>query len=177
MRIRTNKLKTFMSVLLEPVEQRQRSLNEVYANHKRISGSLDLLHRERELLQPLAKGKIISETEILRTRKEISSLERHLNAIIERIEQIKAVVREAQLQFDEQNQAPREEFLSEMNKRNGEPSFFFETMRGAANRLKNAEFSCLVNSVLNKLEINKIGGVVNAGQKIIGIVLLMRMSF
>lgn len=170
MKARADNLQTRVQVLGERAEQRQRELNEAKSNQIRTKEALLLAKRELELIEPLAKRKVVAETDLIRIEREVANLEGEQRAAVESIARIEAGLREANFQIAEQTNLFRQEALAEMTQKIAELSVVNETIRGAADRVNRTDIRSPVDGIVNTLEVNTIGAFVNAGARIMDIV-------
>ena len=81
-----------------------------------------------------------------------------------------AAVREAQAQLAEADLQFRQEALDERNQLSAKLAVNEQSLLGAEGRLERSEIRSPVDGVINDVQINTVGGFVNAGQKIMEVV-------
>ena len=102
-----------VSVLEQRLIQREKELQEVYANIDRLEGSLKIAQRELGLLAPMAKRKLVAETELIRAQRDTNEYEGQLNGARESVKRLDGAVQEAKLQVQEVALQFRQEALSQ----------------------------------------------------------------
>ena len=83
---------------------------------------------------------------------------------------MQAELREADLQFEGQTIHFRQEALAELTQKQAELAVVRESMRAAADRVKNTDIRSPVGGIVNTLYVNTVGAFVNAGARVMDIV-------
>jgi adhesin transport system membrane fusion protein len=169
-RVRASALRSRLRGLSEAIEQRRRELGEAQATAEGLRSSLALVHRQIEMLEPLAAKQIVPQTELLQARREAADLQGRLSAAQQTISRASAGVREAQAQAAEANLQFRQEALNERSQISAKIAVNAESLRGAAGRLERSEIRSPVAGIVNDVQVTTVGGFVNAGQKIMEVV-------
>ncbi len=167
---RRNSLQTQLAILKERVEQRTRELGEVRAAMTRFESNLRLANEEMQLKQPLAERGIVPKTDIIRLQRDIADTEGQIATQNESIPKLEAAIREAQGQVKEQEEKFRQEARTELSEAEAELAVSQETLRGATDRVVRADIRSPVDGVVNQINSNTVGGVVQAGQTLMEIV-------
>jgi adhesin transport system membrane fusion protein len=167
---RRESLQSQLDTLRQRVEQRQRELNEVQSNVRTITDSLELARDELALLAPLAERQVVAATDLLQVRREVNDLEGQRRSAQEAIARVQAELREANLQLEGQVLAFRQDALAELAEKQSEFAVLSESIRGAADRVKNTDIRSPVEGIVNTLYINTVGAFVNAGARVMDIV-------
>jgi adhesin transport system membrane fusion protein len=157
-------------VLLARVEQRQRELNEALSEQQRLTDSYALTSKQLELLAPLAKKGLVSQTDYITSQREASDAKGQLDAIVQSIGRLQAALSEANLQVDQADMQFRQEAQTDLTTRLAELSSAEETLRGAADRVSRTDIRSPVDGIVNNLAVNTIGGFVSPGERLIDIV-------
>lgn len=168
--LRSSALQTKLTALSAAVEQRRRDLSEAQATASSLRQSLQLANDQVAMLEPLAAKSIVPQTELLSARRDAQDIRGRLAAAQEAISRNAAAVREAQAQLSEANLQFRQEALDERNQLSAKLAVNQESLRGAAGRLERSEIRSPVDGIINDVQINTVGGFVNAGQKIMQVV-------
>lgn len=168
--LRANALRTKLSALSAAVEQRRRDLSEAQATAASLRQSLQLANDQVAMLEPLAAKSIVPQTELLQARREAQDIRGRLAAAQEAISRNAAAIREAQAQLSEADLQFRQEALDERNQLSAKLAVNQESLRGAAGRLERSEIRSPVDGIINDVQVNTVGGFVNAGQKIMQVV-------
>ena len=127
--------------------------------------------RQRDLVEPLAKKKLVAETELLSIQRELADQQGQLKVYEESVERLKAAVEEAKLldqgRFDRNSSSRR---WPKRHRTLAELSVVEETIRGATDRVKRTDIRSPVDGIVNTLDINTIGAYVDPGSVIAGVV-------
>jgi adhesin transport system membrane fusion protein len=159
-----------LGVLQERVRQRQNELSEAHANIDRLVQNIDGAQRQYDLISPLAKKKLVAETEVLKTERDLTDQQGQLKVYQESIDRLQAAVQEATLQLGDLALELRQQALTEKAQALAELSVVGETVRGASDRVKRTDIRSPVDGIVNTLEVNTIGAYVDPGRVIAGIV-------
>jgi adhesin transport system membrane fusion protein len=157
-------------VLLSRVEQRQRELNQAHAEQERLTESYALTSKQLELLEPLAKKKLVSQTDFIGAQREASNAKGELEGIVQSIAKLDAALSEAHLQVDQADLQFRQEALTDLTTRLAELASAEEALRGATDRVSRTDIRSPVDGIVNNLAVNTIGGFVSPGEHLIDIV-------
>ena len=159
-----------LGVLQERVRQRENELSEAHANIDRLVQNIDGAQRQYNLISPLAKKKLVAETEVLKTERDLTDQQGQLKVYQESIDRLQAAVQEATLQLGDLALELRQQALTEKAQALAELSVVGETVRGASDRVKRTDIRSPVDGIVNTLEVNTIGAYVDPGRVIAGIV-------
>lgn len=159
-----------LSVMQARYGQRQKELAEAQANIARLTENLQVTERERDLLAPMVKRKLVAQTELLRNEKELTDTRGQLALAKESIGRLEAAVREAELQVTELSLQLRQEALAEKTEALSQLSVIEETIRGASSRVANTDIRSPVDGIINTLDVNTVGAYVTPGAVIGGVV-------
>ena len=159
-----------LGVLKERVRQRENELSEARANIDRLTQNIDGAQRQYDLISPLARKKLIAETEVLKTERELTDQKGQLRVYQESIDRLQAAVQEASLQLGDLALGLRQQALTDKAQALAELSVVDETVRGASDRVKRTDIRSPVDGIVNTLEVNTIGAYVDPGRVIAGIV-------
>lgn len=122
----------------------------------RLSENLQLLNREVELTRKLFAQRVVPEIEMLRLERQASELRGQLGEVQSRMTTAKATFR-----------SQAEEDLA---KSTGDLAVLDENIRSAQDRVRRTELKSPVHGIINKVNVNTIGGVVQPGVSLIEIV-------
>lgn len=168
--VRQDTLKSQAEVLTERMQQRSGELKEAEASADKARDMLSIANQEMKLKKPLAERGIVSKTDILRLQRDIADAQGQLAVIKETVPKLESGIREAKAQQAELRQKFREEARTELSQIEAELSVAQETQKGAKDRVVRADIRSPVDGVVNKLNANTVGGVLQAGQIIMEIV-------
>jgi adhesin transport system membrane fusion protein len=157
-------------VLLQRVEQRRRELAELIADESRQRDSLVLAQEHLDLLQPLAEKGLVAQTEFIAAQREVNELSGHIEVAIESKARLEAALAEAELQVQQADLQFRQDALGELTLRLAELASADEQLRGASDRVARTDIRSPVDGIVNSLDVNTIGAVVQAGSRLLDIV-------
>jgi membrane fusion protein, adhesin transport system len=159
-----------LAVLEERVEQRQRELQEAKASMDRAREVFGLANQEMKLKKPLADRGIVPKTDLIRLQREVADASGQISVLKETLPKFEASIRESKALMSEQRQKFRGEARAELSLVEAELSVSDETLRGAKDRVARTDIKSPVAGIVNRLNANTVGGVVQAGQIIMEIV-------
>lgn len=158
------------SVLNERLLQRMKELDEAQANIARLNEVIAVTEREKNLIEPMVKKKLVAETELLRIDRELTEQRGQLALAGESVHRLNAAINEARLQVTELSLQIRQEALMEKTQALAELSVIGETIRGASDRVARTDIRSPVDGVVNTLDINTLGAYVQPGTVVAGVV-------
>lgn len=159
-----------MQVLAQRVEQRQRELGEASANATRLNANLGIAQERLTLVKPLAEKGLVAQTALLEAQREVGDLQGQIAAVAESVARIEAALKEAQLQVDQATLQFRQDALAELTVGLAQLASTQQQLLGAEDRVRRTDIRSPVDGIVNTVEINTIGGVVAAGEKLLDIV-------
>ena len=165
-----NSLQTQIGILNERVEQRTRELGEVKTALVRFQTNLKLANEEMKLKKPLAANGVVPRTEIIRLERDIADTAGQIATQNETEPKLEAAVREAQGQVKEQEEKFRQDARAELSEAEAQLAVIQETLRAAKDRVFRADIKSPVDGIVNKINSNTVGGVVQAGQTLMEVV-------
>ncbi|QKV16983.1 HlyD family type I secretion periplasmic adaptor subunit [Oricola thermophila] len=157
-------------VLQQRLLQRRKELDEANANLQRLLGSLEISKRELALIEPMAKRRLVAETELIRAQRAINEVEGEIAALNEMIPRLQGAISEAELQLKELELQFRQEALTQKTDVLAELSVLEESARGEMTRVSRTDIRSPVDGVINTMEINTIGSFVQPGAVIAEVV-------
>ena len=170
MGIRQDNLQKRLEVYRQRVEQRQREINETNANITRLSEGLKLADREYSIIAPMASRNLVSQTELIRTQRQVVEMKGQLSTAQESLARLESALLEAKLQLEEQVLQFRRDSSAELTTRRAEISVLQQTLRGAEERVRRTDIRAPVDGIVNSLVINTLGAFVNPGDRLLEIV-------
>ncbi len=159
-----------VTVLVERVKQRQQELREVEVNVKRLTQTLELARQEEKLKAPLARSGVIPKTDVIKLQREIADIEGQLQGAQQSKPRLEAAIREAEALQKDQLLTMQQKSRSELSDKVAELAIVNQSMTGATDKVERTEIRAPVPGIVNKLNVNTIGGVVSAGQALVEIV-------
>ena len=159
-----------MAILVERVNQRKQELSETEVNIERLTTTLDLARQEEKLKAPLARSGVVPKTDIIALKREIADLSGQLEAAKKSRPRLEAATREAQALMKDQRLSMQQRAQAELSEKVAELEVVRQSMTGASDKVARTEITAPVDGVVNKLNVNTIGGVVRAGETLVEIV-------
>ena len=159
-----------MAILSERVKQRQQELSEVDVNINRLSETLELAKEEETLKAPLARSGVVPKTDMIKLKREITDLSGQLEVAKKSRPRLMAAIREAEALMNDQRLSMQQKARTELSEKVAELAVVREAMTGASDKVDRTEIHAPVAGVVNKLNVNTIGGVVRAGETLVEIV-------
>jgi adhesin transport system membrane fusion protein len=159
-----------VDVLERRVEQRQRELSELAASLNRLTTDLKLANQELDIKKPLAERGLVAKTDLIRLQRDVAGLEGQISIQVESRSKMEAAIREAEATVAEQRQKYRQDARIELSQKEAELSVIEESLKGAKDRVVRADIKSPVDGIINKVNSNTVGGVVQAGQVLMEIV-------
>lgn len=151
------------SVLEQRLLQRQKERDEALANIGRLEGGLEIAKRELNLLAPMARRKLVAETELIRAQRDVNETDGQLKALNETLPRLEGAISESEFQLKELELQSREEALAEKTTALSELSVLQESARGESSRVERTDIRSPVDGVINVMEVNTIGSFVQPG--------------
>jgi adhesin transport system membrane fusion protein len=159
-----------MAILVERVNQRKQELSETEVNIERLTTTLDLARQEEKLKAPLARSGVVPKTDIIALKREIADLSGQLEAAKKSRPRLEAAIREAQALMKDQRLSMQQKAQAELSEKVAELEVVRQSMTGASDKVARTEITAPVDGIVNKLNVNTIGGVVRAGETLVEIV-------
>ncbi|TWF54969.1 HlyD family type I secretion periplasmic adaptor subunit [Neorhizobium alkalisoli] len=168
--INKDSYKNKLNVLQGRVMQRQNELNEANANIDRLEQNIASSTKQHDLYGPLAKRGLVAQTQLLTVESQLTDQQGQLKVYQESLPRLRGAIDEAKLQVGEILLAIRQQALTDKAQALAELSVIDETIRGASDRVKRTDIRSPVDGIVNTLEVNTIGGYVDPGRVVAGIV-------
>ncbi|MCL6707848.1 HlyD family type I secretion periplasmic adaptor subunit [Pseudomonas sp. R2.Fl] len=159
-----------VGVLTERVKQKENELNEARANIARLQENIAGVERQIELYAPLAKKKLVPESEVLKNERERDDLSGQLKVYEESLPRLQGQIDEAELLSQQALIETQQQALSDKAQVLAELSVVDETVRGASDRVKRTDIRSPVDGIVNTLDVTTIGAYVEPGTVLAGVV-------
>lgn len=159
-----------LSVLEQRRLQREKELAEAEANIARVDRNLEISDRELALLEPMAKRKLVAETELIRAQRANSDLHGERDALRESVERLRGAIAEATLQKNELSLTTQQDALAARTTALAELSVLEQTALGESTRVARSDIRSPVDGIINTLQVNTIGAYVQPGSIIAEVV-------
>ena len=149
-------VETEQSVFDTRVRKITQDVDVIAQQETRLTESLKLLNRELDLTRKLFAQKVVPEIEMLRLERQASEMRGQLAEAQSRIINIRTAFRS---QADE-----------DLAKSRGDLAVLDENIKSAQDRVARTELKSPVHGIVNKLNVNTIGAVVQPGANLMEIV-------
>ncbi|TFH86738.1 HlyD family type I secretion periplasmic adaptor subunit [Billgrantia azerbaijanica] len=167
---RREELQEQENVLRDRIRQREEELREAQARVEAAQREFNLASRELNLTRPLQESGAVSEVDVLRLEREVSQARGELEQAEASVSRLEAAVEEAEGQLSELGSERRSEWRNELAQTLADLNALNEASTGLQDRVRLAELRSPVDGVVQQLEINTIGGVVQPGQEVVSVV-------
>lgn len=168
--IRSATLRSRESALAAAIEQRRRDLQEAQATAAALEDSVRLAREQVQMIEPLARSNIVPRTDLLSAQRELVDVQGRLAAARQAAGRASAAIREAQADLSSARFEFRQQALNERSEITTRMAVNEQTIRGAEARQQRNELRSPADGIVNDVQINTVGGFVNAGEKIMQIV-------
>ncbi|MDI5936310.1 HlyD family type I secretion periplasmic adaptor subunit [Halomonas kalidii] len=158
------------SILADRIRQREEELREARARRDTAQREANMAGQELNLTRPLLQSGAVSEVEVLRLRREVSRATGERDQAAAAVSRLEAAVEEARTQLSEVRTERRSDWQNDLAQTLGDLNALDESSTGLQDRVLLAEVRSPVDGVVQRLAINTIGGVAQAGQEVVEIV-------
>jgi adhesin transport system membrane fusion protein len=150
--------------------QREEELGEARAFRDQSKRAFYLASRELSLTKPLVDSGAVSEVEMLRLEREVSSLRGDLAQAESQVKGAGAGIREAQRNVEEVGLQFKNNIGEELSKVTAEIERLKATSFGLSDRVKQTAIRSPVRGTIKRVFFNTIGGVVLPGDEVVEVV-------
>jgi adhesin transport system membrane fusion protein len=166
---RRESLQSELSVLRRQAEQREQELEELRSAEEQQAESLELARQELAVYNTMSPG-VVPQVDLLRVRREVSELSGELEATRRAQPRVQSAIREAFERIEDRFLAFRSEAQEALNQRRADLAVVQEAIRAAADRVTRTGVRSPVDGVVNRVNVNTLGGVVQPGEDLVEIV-------
>lgn len=159
-----------IEVLKNRLTQREAAITELAATRRKLETTLNPLTKEVTLTRKLFKRGLVPEVEFLRLQSRHAELKGDLEVAKSAVPKLEASLLEIENQLKSTKSAYVLTARERLAKLQGELAVVQETMRGATDRVTRTQLKSPVRGIVNKINMNTIGSVVQPGRDIIEIV-------
>jgi adhesin transport system membrane fusion protein len=156
--------------LAAAVEQRRGDKREADATVAALGDSVALAREQVQILEPLASKGIVPRTEILAAKRDLVDVEGRLAAAKQAAARAAASISQAEADLNSARLAFRQEALDERADVTDRMAVNEQTIVGAQARQQRNELRAPTSGIVNDVQVNTVGGFVNAGEQIMQIV-------
>jgi len=159
-----------VGIARQQVAQRRQELIEANARLAQASQALSLATQELNVTRPLLASGAVSEVELLRLEREVSTLRGERNQSSAQISRIQSAILEAERKIQDVELSFRNGARSELSETMAKLNSLSEGSAALADRVKHAEVRSPMHGTVKRLLVNTIGGVVQPGKDVAEVV-------
>ena len=163
-------LEAGVAIAKQQVEQRRREIEGATARHTHAVQGLELASRELEVTRPLVGSGAVSEVEVLRLEREVSTLTGERDLTMTQIQVSRSALNEAKRKVEELTLSTRNRWQTDMADTMAKLNSLSESSGALADRVNKAEIRSPVRGTVKRVLVNTVGGVVQPGQNVVEIV-------
>lgn len=167
---RKEELEAEIGIARQQARQRELELKDYKRQEDALRESLQLAQEELSMNRPLADRGVVPKVEILRLRREVNDLQSELDGVIDSKPRAESALEEAYERIQNIYLRFRSEARQEMNNQKGELSVIEESLKAARDRVVRTDVTAPVDGVVNALNVNTIGSIIQSGEDIVEIV-------
>ncbi|MGJ7457311.1 HlyD family type I secretion periplasmic adaptor subunit [Halomonas sp. RA08-2] len=167
---RREELREQENILQDRIRQRQEELREARARRDTAQREANMTSQELSLTRPLLQSGAVSEVDILRLQREVSRATGERDQAAASVSRLESAVEEARNQLNELGIERRSDWRNDLAQTLGDLNALDESSAGLQDRVRLAEVRSPVDGVVQRLNINTIGGVAQQGQEVVEIV-------
>jgi adhesin transport system membrane fusion protein len=165
-----DQLEAEKAIASQQLIQRQQELIEMASRLDEAGKAYKLASRELIVTRPLVSSGAVSEVEVLRLEREVSSLRGERDQSQAKLAGIKSAVSEAKRKQEEVELGFKNRIREELSATEARLSTLQQSKLGLTDRVKMTEVRSPVRGTINRLFFNTIGGVVSPGKEVIEVV-------
>lgn len=163
-------LSVLKKIALKQITQREQELNEAKAQFDQASTAYTLAEKELNVTKPLVTSGAVSQVELLRLEREISTLIGERDKAAAQIERLQAAILEAEQKALEVELKFKNTIREELSITMSRLNVLQGSSLGLSDRVKQTEVRSPVRGTIKRLLYNTIGGVVLPGKDIVEII-------
>ncbi|VUD68738.1 Type I secretion system membrane fusion protein PrsE [Thalassocella blandensis] len=165
-----DELEVLKRISLQQIAQREQELAEAQAHYEQASKAYVLASKELKVTRPLVSSGAVSQVELLRLEREISTLVGERDKAAAQIERLKSAISEARQKSLEVELKFKNEIREELSITMSRLNVLQGSSLGLSDRVKQTEVRSPVRGTIKRLLYNTIGGVVLPGKDILEII-------
>ena len=159
-----------LAVAKQQVEQRRREIDGATARYNHAVQGLELATRELNVTRPLVGSGAVSEVEVLRLEREVSTLTGERDLANTQIKVARAALKEANSKVDELTLSTSNKWQTDLAETMAKINSLSESSGALADRVNKAEIRSPVRGTVKRVLVTTVGGVVQPGQDVVEIV-------
>lgn len=159
-----------LSIARQQLNQREQELREAQARQAQAARAFELTSQELAVTKPLMKSGAVSEVELLRLEREVSSLRGERDQTGAQIARIQAAIIESRRKIQEVELNFRNQLRNELSEAMAKLGGLAEGSLALEDKVSKTDIKSPVRGTIKRLLINTQGGVVQPGKEVIEIV-------
>lgn len=167
---RQTELQANTDILNQQKNQKKQEINELKSREKQLQQSYELAQRQLQITEPLVKKGVMSEVELLRLQREISTIKGDLDSTHLNIPRAEAAVSEADHKLEQLKVNFRTTALADLNEAKAQLSQSSESNVALKDRVTRTAVRSPLKGTIKQLKVTTIGGVVQPGMDLVEIV-------
>ena len=147
----------------ESIEILEKKLKRLWVQSDAAKENLNLIEREKNIVEPLVKQGVEAEMELIRIKQRMNEAESNILQVEAEIEANNAQLKAEKSNFVEQAREKLQEVEKEYNN-------LVESLPAYEDRLDRTLVRAPMNAIVNRLLVNTVGGVIQPGSPLIELV-------
>jgi adhesin transport system membrane fusion protein len=167
---RTGLLKKELGILNSQKKQKLREKQEIESRMGTLLESLRYIKEHKDMTEELVAVGSTSKVELLKLEREYNDLKGEYDRSQKSVQRMNEALRELDLKKEERIISFRSDAIKELGKINAEIGIINAKMTTDNDRLDHTVMRSPVKGIVNKININTVGGVVKSGDELMEIV-------
>lgn len=159
-----------IELLRNDLKEKEQELEELNRRQEQLEKSYDLLNKELELTYPLAEQGAVSKVELLRLERTANDLKGELEANKLSIPKLNTNIESAKKRIEETTVNFKVAARTELNEAKAELEAIQESNLALADKVDRTTITSPVDGIINQINVNTIGGIIQPGEDVIEIV-------
>jgi adhesin transport system membrane fusion protein len=168
--IRRQQLNTQLAILRDQAAQKEQERDQLINKVENLEKSLALAKQQLGIMEPLAKGGVVSKVDLLQTRREVHELNSELEVTRLQLPQVETALQEAKGRIQERDLTFRSEAAAELSKRRLEHASVVEQLKAGEDKVTRTEVRSPLRGTVKEIKLRTIGGVIKPGEDLMEIV-------
>lgn len=167
---RVRKLQQDLEILDQQAQQKTQEKDELDAQARRLQTGKPMLDRELQITRKLYADRVVPEIEMLRLERQVAELVGQIDVNRATLTKADGAIREARARREGAIITFRASAEEDLTKTRSDLAVLDETIRAAEDRVRRTELRSPVRGIVNKLQINTIGAVIQPAASLMDIV-------
>lgn len=167
---RQKELQSAYAIQDEKIKQAQADLAEVKAEINRLSENRRLLNKELSITRDMVAKRAVPKLDQIRLERELADIGGQINARSQEQKGLEAALASAQNERKAQDDKFRSIAFEELNNVETEISSLKESLKSIGDRVDRTELRAPVDGIVNQINLQTVGGVVEPAMKLVEIV-------